>query len=310
MGTPTVGSSDPGRYDVIVVGGSFAGLSAALQVARARRRVLVVDAGNPRNRFAAHSHGFLGQDGRAPTAIVSTAREQVLAYPTAAFVRDEAIDATSSENGFALRLASDASVHGSRLVLATGMEDELPPLAGLAERWGRTVLHCPYCHGYEVAGGTLGVLATLPGSVHQALLVADWGDVVLFADAAFGLDDGQRAALAARGVRIEPVPVRSMATDADAHEVVHLADGSSVQVSALFVATRTRQASPLPGLLGCAFDDGPQGPVIRVDERQTTTVAGVYAAGDAASVVSNATLASAAGVLAGVSAHQSLAIPG
>jgi thioredoxin reductase len=310
MGMPTVvGSSDPGRYDVIVVGGSFAGLSAALQVARARRRVLVVDAGKPRNRFAAHSHGFLGQDGRAPTAIVSTAREQLLAYPTAAFVRDEAIDATPSEDGFALRLASGVGMHGARLVIATGMEDELPAVPGLAERWGRTVLHCPYCHGYEVAGGTLGVLATLPGSVHQALLVADWGDVVLFADAAFGLDDGQRAALAARGVRIEPVPIRAMATAADGRETVHLVDGREVALSALFVATRTRPASALAGRLGCAFDDGPQGPVIRVDAKQATTVPGVFAAGDAANPMSNATLASASGVMAGVSAHQSLAIP-
>lgn len=309
MGTPTVGSSDPGRYDVIVVGGSFAGLSAALQVARARRRVLVVDAGKPRNRFAAHSHGFLGQDGRAPTVIMSTAREQVLVYPTAAFVRDEAIDATSSGDGFALRLVSGASVHGSRLVLATGMEDELPPLPGLAERWGRTVLHCPYCHGYEVAGGTLGVLATMPGSVHQALLVADWGDVVLFADEAFVLDDAQRTALAVRGVRIEPVPVRAMATAADGRETMHLADGREVALAALFIATRTRPASDLAERLGCAFDDGPQGPVLRVDAKQTTTVPGVFAAGDAANPMSNATLASATGVLAGVSAHQSLAIP-
>ena len=293
---------------MIVVGGSFAGLSAAMQVARARRKVLVVDAGRPRNRFAAHSHGFLGQDGRTPAAIVGSAREQVLAYPTAAFVRDEVVAAAPADDGFALRFASGAGAHASRLVLATGVEDELPAVPGLAERWGRTVLHCPYCHGYEVAGGTLGVLATLPGSVHQALLVADWGDVVLFADDAFEVDDGQRVALAARDVRIEPVPMRSVTT-ADGREVVHLTDGRRVAVSALFVAPRTRQASPLAGLLGCAFDDGPQGPVIRVDARQATTVAGVYAAGDAANAVSNATLASAAGVLAGVSAHQSLAIP-
>ncbi len=308
MGTPAVKSSGCDRYDVIVVGGSFAGLSAALQVARARRRVLVVDAGKPRNRFAAHSHGFLGQDGRAPTAIVSTAREQVLSYPTAAFVRDEAIDATPSDDGFALRLASGADMHGSRLVIATGMEDELPAIPGLAERWGRTVLHCPYCHGYEVAGGTLGVLATMAGSVHQALLVADWGDVVLFADEAFMLDDAQRAALAVRGVRIEPAPVRAMAS-ADANEVVHLADGREVALSALFVATRTRPASALAERIGCAFDDGPQGPVLRVDAKQATTVPGVFAAGDAANPMSNATLASATGVMAGVFAHQSLALP-
>ena len=296
-------------HDVIVVGGSFAGLSAAMQIARARRRVLVVDAGRPRNRFAAHSHGFLGQDGRAPAEIIDIARAQVLAYPTAAFVQDEAIAAEATGDGFLIRLASGERVQASRLVLTTGVEDELPSVSGLAERWGRTVLHCPYCHGYEIADGMLGVLATMPGSVHQALLVADWGKVVLFAHDAFTLDDRQRADLDARGVRIEYTPVRSIATHADGHELVHLADGRDVPVTALFVATRTRPSSPLAAQLGCAFDEGSQGPIIRIDAKQATTVAGVFAAGDAASAMSNATLASAAGVMAGVFAHQSLAIP-
>ena len=296
-------------HDVIVVGGSFAGLSAAMQIARARRRVLVVDAGRPRNRFAAHSHGFLGQDGRAPAEIIDIARAQVLAYPTAAFVQDEAIAAEATGDGFLIRLASGERVQASRLILATGVEDELPSVPGLAERWGRTVLHCPYCHGYEIADGMLGVLATMPGSVHQALLVADWGEVVLFANDAFTLDDRQRADLDARGVRIEYTPVRSIATHADGHELVHLADGRDVPVAALFVATRTRPSSPLAAQLGCAFDEGPQGPIIRIDAKQATTVAGVFAAGDAANAMSNATLASAAGVMAGVCAHQSLAIP-
>lgn len=294
---------------MIVVGGSFAGLSAAMQVARARRRMLVVDAGRPRNRFAAHSHGFLGQDGRVPQAITRIGREQLLAYPTAAFAQDEVVAAQSIDAGFTVTLASGTLAHAARLVLATGVEDELPTIPGLAERWGRTVLHCPYCHGYEVAGGTLGVLATMPGSVHQALLVADWGEVVLFADASFALDDAQRSALATRGVRIEAVPVQAMTTAVDGHETIVLADGSEVTLSALFVATKTRPSSALAELLGCAFDDGPQGPVIRVDAKQATTVAGVFAAGDAASAMSNATLASASGVLAGVFAHQSLAIP-
>ncbi|MBC7990579.1 MAG: NAD(P)/FAD-dependent oxidoreductase [Luteimonas sp.] len=299
----------PNRHDVIVVGGSFAGLSAAMQIARARRRVLVVDAGRPRNRFAAHSHGFLGQDGRIPQAITRIGREQLLAYPTVTFEHDEVVAAQSTDAGFFLTLASGARAHAARLVLATGVEDDLPTIPGLGERWGRTVLHCPYCHGYEVAGSTLGVLATMPGSVHQALLVADWGEVVLFADASFALDDAQRSALATRGVRIEAVPVLAMTTAVDGYETIVLADGREVTLSALFVATRTRPSSALAELLGCAFDDGPQGPVIRVDAKQATTVAGVFAAGDAASAMSNATLASAGGVLAGVFAHQSLAIP-
>lgn len=300
----------PNTHDVAVVGGSFAGLSAAMQVARARRRVLIVDAGKPRNRYAAHSHGFLGQDGSSPAQIVATGSAQLLAYPTASIVNDEALAAVRTSDGFVVRLASGEDVHASRLVLATGMVDALPPLPGLADRWGSTVLHCPYCHGYEVAGGRLGVLATLPASVHQALLVADWGEVTLFAEPSYALDEAQRAALDARGVRIETTPARAISTGADGLERLQLADGREIALSALFVATRASQASPLAESLGCAFDEGPQGPLVRVDAKQQTTVPGVFAAGDAANAMSNATLASSSGVLAGVFAHQSLAVPG
>src|SRR5688572_15196043 len=162
-------------HDVIVVGGSFAGLSAAMQLGRARRRVLVVDAGRPRNRFAHSSHGFLGQDGRSPAEILETFRQQVLAYPTVELRQDEASDARDAgDGGFVVELGSGGSVRARRLVLATGVVDELPAVPGLAERWGVTVLHCPYCHGYEVADTRLGVLATGEGSMHHALLLPDW----------------------------------------------------------------------------------------------------------------------------------------
>jgi thioredoxin reductase len=297
-------------HDTIVVGGSWAGLSAAMQLARARRRVLVVDAGRPRNRFAHASQGFLGQDGRAPAAIQADARAQVLAYPTAEFVEGEAEHASSTGDGFEIVLTSGERFHAPRLVLATGVVDELPEVEGLRERWGVTVLHCPYCHGYEVADGRLGVLATSPTSMHQALLVPDWSaDVTLFTNGAFAPDDAQRAALDARGVRVEERPVRALLGDTPRLDGVRLDDGSMVQLDALFTASRPRMASPLAGQLGCAFDDGPLGPLVRTDARKETTVPGVYAAGDAARQPHNATLASADGVLAGIGAHQSL-VPG
>ncbi|MGZ8376935.1 MAG: NAD(P)/FAD-dependent oxidoreductase [Gemmatirosa sp.] len=298
-------------YDVIVIGGSFAGLSAAMQLARARRRVLVIDAGLPRNRFAAASHGFLGQDGRAPADIVATARAQVLAYPTATFAHDSATVARTDRDGFEVMLASGATHHARRLVLATGVVDELPDLPGLRERWGRTVVHCPYCHGYEVADGRLGVLATGPMALHTALLVPDWSDdVTLFTDGAVLPDDAQRALLAAHGVRVEPTPVTALLGDAPALSAVRLRDGRELPVDALFTAPRVRMASPLAERLGCAFDEGPLGPFIRTDEQRETTVRGVYAAGDAARARHNATWASADGVTAGMQAHQSLALAG
>lgn len=139
------------QYDLIVVGGSFAGLSAAIQAARARRNVLVIDAGQPRNRFAEHSHGFLGQDGRAPGAILDDARRQLLAYPTAKLVNGLADEAAAAGAGFEITTDRGETFGAARLVLATGVRDILPDVPGLAEHWGKSVLHCPYCHGFEVA---------------------------------------------------------------------------------------------------------------------------------------------------------------
>jgi thioredoxin reductase len=296
-------------HDVIVVGGSFAGLSAAMQLARARRRVLVVDAGRPRNRFAHAAHGFLGQDGRTPAQILETARAQLLAYPTVELRHDEAEHAAACDGAFEVALASGGRARARRLVLATGVVDELPDLPGLRERWGASVLHCPYCHGYEVADGRLGVLAVGEPSLHQALLLPDWsGTVTLFTHGTFQPTDAQRDALAARGVRVEPRRVAGLVGAAPALDGVRLEDGEVVALDALFTGSRTHMASPLAGQLGCAFDDGPFGPVIRTDAWKESTVPGVYAAGDAARVPHNATWASADGVTAGVGAHRSLAL--
>ncbi|MGK9164893.1 NAD(P)/FAD-dependent oxidoreductase [Inquilinus limosus] len=293
-------------HDVIVVGGSYAGLSAAMQLARARRRVLVIDAGRPRNRFAATAHGFLGQDGKPPLAIQQEAARQLRAYPTVAFVEGEAVAASRTEGGFAVALASGREETASCLILAIGVADELPPVPGLWERWGATVLHCPYCHGFEVAGRPLGVLATHPLSTHQAGMLPDWGPTTYFTQGAFEPEAGQAAYLAGRGVTIERSPVVELLGSAPDLEAVRLADGRVAPVAALFTAARIRMASPLAEQLGCAFDDSPFGPRLRVDDCKQTTVPGVFAAGDAANPMHNATLASASGVMAGVCAHRSL----
>ena len=298
------------RYDAVVVGGSFAGMSAAMHLARARRRVLVVDAGRPRNRFAHASHGFPGQDGRAPAAIVETLRTELLAYPTAAFIADEATHARAVGDGFELDLASGATITARRLVLATGVADELPEIPGLRERWGVSVLHCPYCHGYEVADRRFGVLARSEMAVHQALLVPDWSaDVTLFTNGVFEPDQEQRAALAARGVRIEERRVDALLGEGTELSGVRMEDGAVIPIDALFTQPRTRMASPLAEQLGCEIEDGPFGPMIRTDGRKLTSVPGVFAAGDTTRVPPNATLAAAEGMMAGVGTHQSLVFP-
>ncbi len=299
---------DKDSYDVIIVGGSFAGMSGAMQLARARRRILVVDAGRPRNRFVASAHGFLGQDGKSPREIIGLARQQLAAYPTVEFFAGEAVEGRQRETQFELGLSDGQAVRASRLLLATGVRDELPVIAGMEERWGVTVFQCPYCHGYEVGGRQLGVIANHPMSAHQALIVADWGPTIYFTQGMFEPDEAQLAMMDARGIRIERVPVVEMLGGGASIDAVRLADGRSVAINAAFTAPKTHMASGLAEKLGCEFDDGPFGPLIRTNEQKQTTIAGVYAAGDATSAMANATLASAAGVMAGVGAHQSLII--
>ncbi|MET3619324.1 NAD(P)/FAD-dependent oxidoreductase [Burkholderia ambifaria] len=295
------------HHDVIVIGGSFAGLSAAMQLARARRRVLVIDAGRPRNRFAAHAHGFFGQDGKPPARIVADAAAQLAAYPTVQQIASEARSAERDARGrFHVTLADGSRASADRLILATGIRDALPALPGLAERWGVSVLHCPYCHGYEVSDRQLGVLATHPLSVHQAILIPDWGPTTWFTQRVVEPNEEEAALLDARGVRIERSPVVELLGDAPRIDALRLADGQVVPIEALFIGARTEMASDLAQQLGCAFDEAPLGVAVRVDTWKQTSVPGVFAAGDASSLMTNATFASASGVAAGVGAHRSL----
>lgn len=297
---PTENSS---RYDAIVVGGSYAGLSAALQLARARRRLLVIDAGLRRNRFALASHGFLGQDGRPPDAIAAEGRRQLLAYPNVQWQDGSAASARREEAGFSVSMQdSDARFEASYLVLATGVKDGLPPIEGLAERWGRSVFHCPYCHGYELDEGRIGVLAVGPNSMHHALMLPHWGQVTFFINGSFEPDADQRAALQARGVRIESSRVRRLADIA----TVELEDGERVVLDGLFTATHMTMASPLAEQLGCELDESPMGHYIRTDALKQTTVPGVFACGDAARMAGNVALAVGDGAQAGASAHRAM----
>lgn len=292
--------------DFAIIGGSYAGLSAALQLARARQRVAVVDAGLRRNRFAANSHGFLGQDGRPPGDISEDARQQLLRYPNVRWIPAQVLSArrldASKDAGFELRLSSPEPIRARRLILALGVVDELPEVDGLAERWGRGVYHCPYCHGYELENGPIGVLAASPLAQHHALMLPDWGTVTLFLNGRFQPDAEEAAALARRGVIVEPVPVKRLIGTAD----VELQDGRVLRMNGLFTQTRTRPASPLADQLGCEMEDGPMGPFIRTDAMKATTVPGVFACGDAARGAGNVALAVGDGAMAGAAAHRSV----
>ena len=294
-------------HDAIIVGGSFAGLSAALQLARARRQVLVIDAGLPRNRFASESHGVLGHDGKPGSQVLAEARQQLLAYPTVQIFSGRVSRVDRGEAGFVVE-AEDGMrwFTGRRLLLATGVTDVLPEIPGLRERWGQTVVHCPYCHGYEIGGGAVGVLGTGPMSVHQAMMFADWGEVTLFTQGVVEVSPEEQALLAARKVRFEASPIAALQGTAPALDGVLLRDGRRVAIKALLVGTQVRMASPLAEALGCAFDDSPFGPIVRIDAWGATSVEGVYAAGDMARVPHSITFATASGVAAGIRLHSSL----
>ncbi len=289
-------------FDAIVIGGSYAGLSAALQLARARRQILVIDAGRPRNRFAATSHGFLGQDGRPPAAIAADGRQQLLAYPNVRWLEGNATEAHKQDDLFQVSIDSHQSVQGKRVVLASGVVDELPNITGLAERWGKSVFHCPYCHGYELNKGRIGVIAVSELSMHHALMLPDWGQVTFFTNNAFKPNEKQFAALHARQVQIENTPIAQIVE----HATVQLTDDRRIMLDGMFTASRMHMASPIAQQLGCAFEDSPMGSFIRTNEGKETSITGVFACGDAARMAGSVALAVGDGAMAGVGAHRSM----
>ncbi len=295
--------------DFAVIGGSYAGLSAALQLARARGRVLVVDAGQRRNRFVdqavGRAHGFLTQDDRPPAQIAAEARRQLLRYPSVQWRAGLAEDAQVASSGRLQFRVGEQTVSAGRLVLATGVRDELPPVPGLADRWGRSVFHCPYCHGYELQAGearaAIGIIAQGPLALHHGVMLPDWGHTTLFLNGSFTPSADELALLARRGTRVESVPVARITGTAD----VVLQDGRTLAMDGLFTPTRTQLASPVAQQLGCALSDGPPGPAIQVGATQDTSVPGVFACGDATRPAGNVALAVGSGALAGAAAHRS-----
>lgn len=294
-------------YDVIIIGGSYAGLSAGLQLARARRKVLVIDEGLRRNRFASHSHGFITQDGVDPSVIAADARSQLMEYSTVDWVsgRAETVqrngETTSGQALLDVMLGANR-YQSHRIILALGVRDVLPEIEGLNERWGKSVFHCPYCHGYELNQGKIGVIAGSALSMHHALMLPDWGPTTLLLNQAFTPDADQLAALAARGVVLERGPVESITGHAD----VRLLDGSCLSFEGLFALAPFEITSQIPQQLGLDMEESPLGSIIRTDAMKETSVPGVFACGDAARPMASIALAVADGNLAGVNAHRSL----
>ena len=294
-------------YDVIIIGGSYAGLAAALQLARARRSVLVLDAGQRRNQFAAHSHGFLGQDGQSPATIQAKGKAEVLAYPTVTWREASATEASRSQGGFRVRAGGDDYM-ARRLILATGVSDQLPDIPGLKDLWGKRAFFCPYCDGFEFNLGPLGVLATGPGAAHYALLISEWagrGLTTLLLNGTPDPDASELAKLAARSITAERERVARFVGHAEGVEV-QLGNGQARRVDAVFLPTQGRLNGPFAEQLGLELESGPLGPYYKTDATKETNLQGVFACGDDAQPMPGIAFAVADGVRAGAFAHQSL----
>jgi len=293
------------RHDVIVIGGSYAGMAAALQLVRARRSVLVIDAGERRNRFARHSHGFLGQDGVPPGEIAASARRQLGAYPTLSWLEGRVEAVTGQVDEFTVKTSDGGAYRGRRILLATGVADQLPAVEGLAERWGTAIFHCPYCHGYELGRGCIGIVGTGPMSIHQAELLTDWGSVTLLVNGAVELSQEVRSTLGRRGVMIEETAIDRI----EGHADVMLADGRLLRFAGLFTATRTSPSGSLVEAMGCVLEETPMGMQILTDAESRTSVSGVFACGDVARAPHSVSLAVGNGAMAGAQVHRSLLWP-
>lgn len=292
--------------DVIIVGGSFAGLSAALQLGRARRTVTVLDTNTHRNRYAAHAHGILGHDGKPPRQILNEARAQLAHYPTV-HILESGADAIAGEfDHFTVSIEGGETLHSRRVLLSHGIIDQFPDLPGFAESWGISVLHCPYCHGFEVADGRLGILYSNPVGLHMGTLLADWSDrLTLFADG-HTLPDDELAKLAAQGVSVVLPKITRLDQLAGQISAVVLETGERVPLDAMFAHPRQKISAKFHEQLDLALTEGPLGSVIKVDDMFETSRKGIFAAGDVASLMQSANLAMGNGAMAGVMCHRSL----
>ena len=293
-------SMEARAYDVAVVGGGAAGLSAALVLGRARRRVAVVDAGAPRNAPAAHMQGFLSRDGMPPVDFLAAGRAEVTGYGVELF-EDRVV---GIELGFTVRLAEGEVLTARRILIATGVGDELPEIPGVRERWGRDLLHCPYCHGWEVRGQPLGVLGTQPGSTQHAQLVRQWSEDVVFFVHTYDLTAAEEAQLDARGIRIIRGEVAQLLVEADRITGVELTDGRVILRTALFIRPGNHpHPDGLLSALGCEVDEAG---FASVDATGCTSTPGVWAAGNVVDPRAQVITSAGAGSVAAIAINADL----
>lgn len=294
------------KYDVIIIGGSYSGLSAAMALGRTLRKVLIIDSGKPCNRFTPHSHNFITHDGEVPAVISAKAKGQVLAYPTVTFVTDTAISASKSQEGFEITIESGTTYAAKKLLIATGVADIMPDIKGFEECWAKSVVHCPYCHGYEIRSKKTGILANGDAAYHYALLVSQLtDDLSIFTNGKADFTEEQLEKFRQNNISINEAKIAELEhTDGYVNTIV-FEDASREAIEAIYSKPLTQQHTDIPEKLGCTVNEFG---LIQVDEMQRTNVFGIYASGDCTSGQRAVAIAVGSGMKAGAIINAELAM--
>ncbi len=298
--------TDNNQFDVIIIGGSYSGLSAAMALGRSLRQVLVIDSGTPCNRYTPHSHNFITQDGEQPAAISHKAQKQVAAYDTVRFHSGEVVAAVRNEVGFDVHVSTGEQFSSKKILFATGIKDIFPEIKGFAECWGKSVIHCPYCHGYEFRGKKTAIIATGEKAMHIASLVNNLTDslsIILSDGSEF--DRGQLDTLKKHNINVIPKEVIEIKHRDGAVHAVVFKDGRKESFDAVYAAIPFIQQTDIPAVLGCEITESG---LVKIDTFQKTTVSGVYACGDNSSPMRSVAFAVAAGNMAGAMLNHELTV--
>lgn len=284
-------------FDVIIIGGSYAGLSAAMSLGRSLRKVLIIDSGKPCNRQTPHSHNLITQDGEQPSAIAQKAKEQVLRYDTVSFCDDLAVEGIKDEAHFLIKTQKGNTFIAKKLVFATGLKDIMPDISGFADCWGISLIHCPYCHGYEVKNKKTGVIANGDHAFHYAQLVSNLTqDMTLFTNGEAYFSTIQLAKLQQHRIPIIEKEIARLTHDNGHLKTIIFKDGSSFDLQAIYYRPNFEQHCNIPETLGCEITE--QG-LLKVDLFQKTSIEHVFACGDNSSPLRSVASAIATGNITG-----------
>ena len=292
------------EFEVIIIGGSYAGLSAAMSLGRALRKVLIIDSGQPCNRQTPHSHNFLTQDGQKPDIISNIALSQLAIYDTLQFHKGLAIDASKTAKGFTVKTKAGEVFCAKKLIFATGLKDLMPSIEGFAECWGISVIHCPYCHGYEVRHQKTGIIANGDAAFHYAQLINNWTkDLTLFTNGQATLSEEHLSKLKKHTIHIVETPIERLIHTEGRIEKVELTDGSKVLLNAIYSRPAFLQHSAIPEAFGCELTEHG---LIKVDNFQKTNIAGIFACGDNSNQMRSVAMAVASGSATGAIVNHEL----